>query len=124
MKLKLMALAALLALPSLANAQAVISGGEFLRRAEPMLKKSMVSLAFAKEIRDPERHLPGKLSRVNVDGRQVPPRRLLTHHLRRLVHEPAAAGHDIPPAVVPGGLLSPQLGEYQPPGRLPGRAGQ
>lgn len=49
MKLKLMALAALLAVPSLANAQAVISGGEFLRRAEPMLKKSMVSLAFAKE---------------------------------------------------------------------------
>ncbi len=39
----------LLAVPAMAQAQGVISGGEFLRRAEPMLKKSWISLVTAKE---------------------------------------------------------------------------
>ena len=38
-----------LLLTASASAQGVISGGEFLHRAEPMLKKSRVSLVAAKE---------------------------------------------------------------------------
>ena len=41
--------AACLACPAAASAQAVISGAEFARRAEPWLKKSWVSLLTAKE---------------------------------------------------------------------------
>jgi hypothetical protein len=48
MRMMLLAVA-LLAAPGYASAQSVISGGEFQRRAEPLLKKSWISLVGAKE---------------------------------------------------------------------------
>src|SRR5262249_39068019 len=42
---------------------------------------------------DAERHTPYELARVDVDGRQLSPGRLLAHHVRRVVAEASAAGH-------------------------------